>query len=820
MQSLFADVVLPVPIPQLFTYLVPLPMIAQMEVGKRVVVPFGRKKLYSGIVYALHHNTPFAYEAKEVVEILDADPLVNALQLKFWTWMAEYYQCAPGDVYKAALPAGLKLESETHVVFNTAHETEVRLNDKELAVVEFVKKKKVCTILEIQNATEINNLLPIINRLIDEELVFANEHVRESYKPKTVNVLALSPGYRSEAALRKLFGTLEKAPKQLEMLMQFLSLAGYADALKGKTVERRRLIEKSEGAASMLATLIKKEVVLQIETEVDRLDFSHHATIPPYPLSDIQAETLRQIKDEHATRDVVMLHGVTSSGKTEIYIHLIGEQLELGNQVLYLLPEIALTTQITARLKRHFGSKLGIYHSKYSDAERVEVWENLRRHANYQIILGVRSSVFLPFTHLGLVIVDEEHEASFKQYDPAPRYHARDAAIVLAHFHGAKVVLGTATPSIESYYNAQTGKYGLVELFHRHQHIQLPQILVADVMEARKKKQMMSHFTPLLMEHLSKTLQNGEQAILFQNRRGFSPYVECAECATIPKCKYCDVSMTYHKHINHLTCHYCGFSYVLPGTCAACGAPALETRGFGTEKIEEEIKLLFPDARVARMDLDTTRTRKAHENLIGELETGNVDILIGTQMVSKGLDFEKVSLVGILDADSMLNFPDFRAHERAFQLMAQVSGRAGRKGKQGTVILQTANIQHPVVRQVIANDYKSLYDTQLVERQQFKYPPYYRLVELTVKHKDVNKTDRAAKNLALGLRHLFGDRVLGPHTPLIGRIQNQYIRQIMLKIERTASPQKAKEMVQAAIHSLVAQPEYRSVWIQVDVDPQ
>lgn len=820
MQSLFADVVLPVPIPQLFTYLVPPYMEGQMEEGKRVVVPFGRKKLYSGIVYALHHQTPQAYEAKEVVAVLDIDPLVNPLQLRFWTWMAEYYQCAPGDVYRAALPAGLKLESETHVVFNTSHEAEVALNDKELAVLEFVRQKKVCTILEIQNTTEIGNLLSIINRLIDEELVFVNEHVRESYKPKTVNVLALSPEYRTEEALRKLFTSLEKAPKQLETLMHLLSLVGYADALKGKTVERGKLAEKGEGVATALVPLIKKGVVMQIQSEVDRLDFSHQATLPPQPLSDVQSNALQQIKQGHLEKDVVLLHGVTSSGKTELYIHLIEEQLQAGNQVLYLLPEIALTTQITSRLKRHFGNKLGIYHSKYSDAERVEVWENLRRHANYQVILGVRSSVFLPFSHLGLVIVDEEHEASFKQYDPAPRYHARDAAVVLAHFHGAKVLLGTATPAVESYFNAQSGKYGLVELFQRHQQIQLPKIVVVDVLEARKKKQMRSHFTPLLMEHLSQTLQNGEQAILFQNRRGFSPYVECGECATIPKCKYCDVSMTYHKHINHLTCHYCGYSYVLPGTCAACGSPSLETRGFGTEKIEEEIKLLFPEARVSRMDLDTTRTKRAHENLIGELEAGNVDILIGTQMVSKGLDFEKVSLVGILDADSMLNYPDFRAHERAFQLMAQVSGRAGRKGKQGTVVLQTANPLHPVVLQVIQNDYKSLYDAQVQERQHFKYPPYYRLVELTVKHKDVNKTDRAAKNLALGLRHLFGDRVLGPHTPLIGRIQNMYIRQIMLKIERTASPQKAKEMVQAAIHSLVAQPEYRSVWVQVDVDPQ
>jgi primosomal protein N' (replication factor Y) (superfamily II helicase) len=819
MQPLFADIVLPVPIPQLFTYEVPPSMAERLAVGMRVVVPFGRKKLYSGIVCKLHAQKPDGYEVKPIDTLLDVDPIVNDLQLRFWAWLSEYYQCAPGDVYKAALPAGLKLESETHVFYNTAYDGETELNERDIKVVEFVKGKKACTILEIQTATDINNLLPIINKLIDAGLVFVNEHLRDSYKPKTVNVLALHPQVRSEDALREQFGQLERAPKQLELLMQFLSMAGYAAALTGKTIERSALLSKFEGADGALASLIKRGALLQIECEVDRLDLSARDVAIPNALSAAQQQAMNQIKEHHQQKDTVLLHGVTSSGKTEIYIHLIEEQLQKGNQVLYLLPEIALTTQITTRLKRHFGNKLGIYHSKYSDAERVEVWENLRQHANYQVILGVRSSIFLPFSHLGLVIIDEEHESSFKQYDPAPRYHARDAALVLAHFHGAKVLLGTATPSIESYYNAQTGKFGLVELFERHQNIMMPEIVIANTLEARRKKQMKSHFSPLLMEHIEKALGSGEQVILFQNRRGFSPYVECKECANIPKCKYCDVSMTYHKHINQLTCHYCGYNYILPQTCAACGAPALETRGFGTEKIEEELKLMLPDARLARMDLDTTRSKKAHENLIGEFEKGNIDILIGTQMVTKGLDFEKVSLVGILDADSMLNFPDFRAHERAFQLMAQVSGRAGRKHKQGLVVLQTNNPEHQVVKQVIDNDYKGLYDNQFSERQHFKYPPFYRLIELTVKHKDANKTDRAAKNLALGLRHLFGDRVLGPHAPLIGRIQNLYIREIMLKIERNASPQKAKEMVQAAIHSLIAQPEYRSVAVTIDVDP-
>jgi primosomal protein N' (replication factor Y) len=795
-------------------------MMPAVEVGKRVVVPFGRKKFYSGVIFSIHANTPVHYEAKEVVAVLDSHPIVNQKQFKFWTWMADYYQCTPGDVYKAALPSGLKLESESHVFYNSDHQAEVMLNEKETLVVDFVSEKKSCTINEIQNHTGINTLLPILNRLIDEGIVSVSEQMREAYKPKTINIMALAPAFQDNDKLKAAFDDLGRAPKQVELLMLFIQMVGFNDAINGKSVQRTALLEKSGDQASALSGLIKRGILVQEQMTVGRLDYSSREVIVTNPLSESQQIAIDAIRNLHAQKETVLLHGVTSSGKTEIYIHLIEEQINKGKQVLYLLPEIALTAQITSRLKKHFGNHLGIYHSKYSDAERVEVWNDLLEQSHYKVILGVRSSIFLPFDNLGLIIIDEEHETSYKQFDPAPRYHARDSALVLAHYHGAKVLLGTATPSIETYFNVQSGKYGLVELMVRHKGIQMPEIITVDVREARRKKQMRSHFTPLLIEQIGKALANKEQVILFQNRRGFSPYVECSECASIPKCKHCDVSMTYHKHINHLTCHYCGYSYVLPASCPACGSPSLETRGFGTEKIEEEIKIFFPDARVSRMDLDTTRTKKAHENIIAEFETGDVDILIGTQMISKGLDFERVSIVGILDADSMLNYPDFRAHERAFQLMAQVSGRAGRKNRQGKVILQTTDPSHLVIRQVINNDFKGLYDTQLAERQMFKYPPFYRIVNLTVKHSDMNKVTRAASNLANGLRHVFGERVLGPHAPVIGRIQNLHIRQIVMKIEKTASISKSKEMIQATIHQLLAQPEYRGVIVQIDVDPQ
>lgn len=817
MSALFVDIIIPVPIPQLFTYSLPEGMVGECVTGMRVVVPFGRKKFYSGIVAAIHSNVP-DYETKEVMSLLDTHPVVLDRQLEFWAWMAEYYQCSPGEVYKAALPSGLKLESETQVVYNEAHSAQQPLSEKEQKVADYLEQQKHATLNDISLATGIANVMPIINYFIELGIVFASEQLRDSYKPKIVQMVALSLALRTEESLRKAFSALERAPKQLEMLMQVMSLAGYHKALEGESITRADLLAKG-GSATLLAELMKKGMLMQIEKVVGRIDTELLDTLQPHPLSEVQQTAIEGIRTHFQSQSTVLLHGVTSSGKTELYIHLIEEQIAAGKQVLYLLPEIALTTQITTRLRRHFGNRLGIYHSKYSDAERVEVWNDVLNQTNFQVILGARSAIFLPFNNLGLIIVDEEHEPSYKQYDPAPRYHARDASLVLARLHNAKVLLGTATPSIETYYNVTSGKFGLVELFDRYQGIQMPNIVVADVRDAKRKKQMKSHFTPLLIDHIGQALANNEQVILFQNRRGFAPYIECGQCAWIPKCDNCDVSMTYHKHTNTLTCHYCGSSRSLPQTCPACGSPAIETRGFGTEKIEEEIKLFFHEARVARMDTDTVRSRKAHEQMIHEFEQHHVDILIGTQMISKGLDFDGVSLVGILDADAMLNYPDFRAFERGFQLMAQVSGRAGRKNKQGTVILQTTNADHPVIQQVIANNFALLYATQVAEREAFKYPPFFRLIHITIKHKDQNKAHRAADNLALGLRHTFGDRVLGPQAPVIARIQNLYIRQIVLKIEKKSSPSKAKDFIQRTIHALIAQPDYRSVIVQIDVDP-
>ncbi|MBN2165524.1 MAG: primosomal protein N' [Marinilabiliaceae bacterium] len=820
MKTLFIDIILPIPIPQLFTYNVPESFLPDIKIGKRVIVPFGRKKFYSGIITYIHNNEPTAYQTKEIISVLDESPVVCESQIKFWFWMAEYYQCSIGEVYKAALPSGLKLESETRVSINESSNIEIKLKEKELLVLDYIKSKKNCSISDIQKNCDINQPLLIINKLINHELIYINEELKQNYKPKYKTIIKPGVKINNETKLKNVFNELNKAPKQLDTLMAFISIVGFKKLFSDGAIDKTVLVEKCGNKTTALNELIKKEILIQEHEEVDRLNNKTIITKDVKSLSIEQSLALNSIKNQLTEKNTVLLHGVTSSGKTEIYIHLIQEQIDKGNQVLYLLPEIALTTQITSRLKQHFGNKLGIYHSKYSDSERVELWQNLLKKNDYMIILGARSSIFLPFTKLSLIIVDEEHETSYKQYDPAPRYHARDAAIVLAGIHKAKVILGTATPSIESYYNSQTGKYGLTTLKSRHQGIQLPEIRIANIREAKRKKQMQSHFTPLLIEQIKLALDNNEQIILFQNRRGFAPYIECKECATIPKCKNCDVSMTYHKKSNHLTCHYCGYSMSLPNTCIACGAPALETRGFGTEKIEEEIKLFFPEAKIGRMDIDTARTKKAHEKIIHEFENNHIDILIGTQMISKGLHFDNVSLVGILDADLMLNFPDFRAFERSFQLLSQVSGRAGRKSKRGTVILQTTDPNHPVIQQVVQNNFDLLYSQQIEERNIFKYPPFYRLININVKHKNDIVAKKASHNLSLALKSIFGNRVLGPQSPIISKIQNLHIQQILIKIERKASPAKSKEYIQSAINSLLAQPTYRSVIIQIDVDPQ
>ena len=817
---MFADIVLPVPLPLLFTYEIPAELKNEVQTGCRVVVSFGKKRLLSGVVFKLHNKAPEAYETKPILSVLDDAPVITALQLQLWQWIADYYQCTLGEVYKAALPSGLKLESETRIACNPDFETESPLSTRLSEILDFLSGKKQASIQEINDFTGLKNSYPMVKQLIEMEAVFVNERIQQSYHPKKEPFLSLHPGIHNENDLRLRFEQLNRAPKQLHCLMTFLQKSGGVEqALNGGEIAKKELLTAIDSSAAPIAELIKKQILLQNLHEVSRLDNWEGTLKDKKTLSDEQNTALNEVKDGFNENRPVLLHGVTSSGKTELYIHLIDDTLKQGRQALYLLPEIALTTQITSRLKAHFGDKLGIYHSKFSDAERVEVWNNLLQHNGYEVVLGVRSAVFLPFSNLGLIIVDEEHETSFKQYDPAPRYHARNVALVMARQFNANVLLGTATPSIESYFNAQTGKYKLVELSTRYEGIELPDIVVVNTRDARRRKTMKGLFSPALIEAMSAALNRKEQVILFQNRRGFAPYLECTMCAHIPKCPHCDVSLTYHKHLNHMVCHYCGYTTPTFTTCPACGNPSLELRGFGTQKVEEEIQLLFPEARVARMDLDTTRSKKGYENIISSFENGQMDILVGTQMVTKGLDFDRVSLVGILNADGMLNNPDFRAFERSFQMMAQVSGRAGRKNRRGTVVLQTSNPEHPVINFVRRNDFAAFYQQQIEERQAYKYPPFFRLINLTIRHKNQNVTHQAAVALGNELRKVFGSRVLGPQMPPVNKIQDLYLERIMLKMERKASITKSKQLMQNCINAVLSQQRWRYVAVAADVDP-
>ena len=816
----YIDVIVPLPLSGTFTYSVPDEWADAVRIGMRVVVPFGKKKMYTAIVSIIHtHKPELLYEVKDVICLLDNQPVLRYPQLKFWEWVGAYYQAYPGDVYQAAVPAGLKLESETRVCINPDFEAEHILSGKEQRILDALSDGKSVNVAELNKVTEIRDVLPTLKILLEKGAVEVSEELTEKFRAKTDTFVRLSDDARHEENLRRIFDELGRAKKQLDILMMYIDLSKCLIPARQREVTRKELLEKSGASPAVLAALVERGVLETYLKEIGRLDISDLPTNAVYALNEFQQTALSSIEKQFKEKPVVLLHGVTSSGKTEIYIHLIQKVLDEGKQVLYLVPEIALTTQLTSRLKRVFGKRLGVYHSKFSDAERVEIWNNVLNDKSYEVIIGVRSSIFLPFRQLGLVIVDEEHESSYKQYDPAPRYHARNAAIVLASMHGAKTLLGTATPSIESYFNTETGKYGLVELHQRHEEMQLPEIVVVDTKEAYHKKRMEGHFSDVLLEKIAKALGNNEQIILFQNRRGYAPYIECKGCAYVPKCKNCDVSLTVHKVFNTLTCHYCGYTEPIPTICPVCKTPNLNTKGFGTEKIEDEIRQIFPDARVSRMDLDTTRSKKSYEKLITDFENHKVDILIGTQMVTKGLDFEHVSLVGILNADNMLNFPDFRAHERAYQLMAQVSGRAGRKNKRGLVVLQTSQPEHTVIGQVIRNDYAAMYKLQTEERKQFKYPPYFRMIQVTLRHKDVKVLQQAAFTLAGQLRAIFGPRVLGPIDPVVSRIQNLFIKQIILKIENEASPAKAKEMLQHASDELLTQSRFKAVRIGLDVDP-
>ncbi|MFK2750087.1 primosomal protein N' [Bacteroides fragilis] len=815
----YVDVILPLPLPRCFTYSLPDEGAEEVQIGCRVVVPFGRKKYYTAIVRNVHHYAPTEYEVKEISTVLDTSPILLPGQFRFWEWLADYYLCTQGDVYKAALPSGLKLESETIVEYNPDFKADAPLSEREQLVLDLLAKEPEQCVTKLEKESGLKNILTVIKSLLDKEALFVKEELRRTYKPKTEARVRLAADASGEENLRRIFDELERAPKQLALLMKYVELSGVLGGGASKEVSKKELLQRASASPAIFNGLVEKQIFEVYYQEIGRLNRLVGKTVELNVLNEHQQRAYHEIMQSFQEKNVCLLHGVTSSGKTEVYIHLIEETLRQGRQVLYLLPEIALTTQITERLKRVFGSRLGIYHSKFPDAERVEIWQKQLTEEGYDIILGVRSSVFLPFRNLGLVIVDEEHENTYKQQDPAPRYHARNAAIVLASMYGAKTLLGTATPSVETWQNATTGKFGWVELKERYKEIQLPEIIPVDIKELHRKKRMTGQFSPLLLQYVREALDNKQQVILFQNRRGFAPMIECRTCGWVPKCKNCDVSLTYHKGINQLTCHYCGYTYQLPRSCPACEGVELMHRGFGTEKIEDDVKLIFPEASVARMDLDTTRTRSAYEKIIADFEQGKTDILIGTQMVSKGLDFDHVSVVGILNADTMLNYPDFRSYERAFQLMAQVAGRAGRKNKRGRVVLQTKSIDHPIIRQVMTNDYEDMVAGQLAERQMFHYPPYYRMVYVYLKNRNETLLDVMAHTMAEKLRALFGNRILGPDKPPVARIQTLFIRKIVVKIEQNAPMSRARELLLRVQREMIEDERFKSLIVYYDVDP-
>lgn len=815
-KTLFAEVILPLAISKNYTYRVPYEQNDAVAIGKRVVVQFGKSKLYTAVVKALGELAPEKYEAKYIIEVLDDKPVVTAKQLEFWEWLADYYMCNIGEVMNAALPAALKLASETKIVLNPEQVDKDTLHDKEFLIVEALEIQPELTVSDIAKLLGQKTVMPILKQMFEKNIINISEEVSERYKPRKKTFITLNPVYNNPENLRELFPILEKrAPKQADALLAYIKLARHQ-----KNITKNELIEESGAGESSIKSLIEKDILFAEERNVSRLH--HEEDGEPgntFDLSAPQAEVLQSIRTQFKEKDVTLLHGVTSSGKTQIYIRLIEEMVLNGRQVLYLLPEIALTTHIIERLRMYFGADIGVYHSRFNDNERVEVWQKVLS-GEYKIVLGARSSVFLPFNDLGLIIVDEEHETSYKQYDPAPRYNARDAAVFLANRHAGKVLLGSATPSFESYYNARTHKYGFVELAERFGGVELPVVEVVSIAAETKQKTIQSHFTGVLMDGINQALENKEQVILFQNRRGYAPILMCKICAYTPKCINCDVSLTYHKSSGKLHCHYCGYREDTPNICPACGSTHLEYKGFGTEKIEDELSVLLPEARIARMDLDTTRSRNSLQSILNNLEEKKIDILVGTQMVAKGLDFSDVTLIGIINADSLLKFPDYRANERGYQLLAQVSGRAGRRGKQGKVVIQTYDIYHRVLKQVIENNYLDLYLTEMEERRNFAYPPFYRIINLDIKHKNPDVLSNQATYIAARLREHFGERVIGPEPPLVSRIRNYYIQSIMLKFEKDGiSIVKAKSVLRDVITQFQTTKLSTGSIIQPDVDP-
>ncbi len=810
-KTFFADILLPVPVHQVFTYRVPFELNEQLKFGIRVIVPFGKSKLLTGIVIDIHERVPEAYQAKFIEHVLDDYPIVTTKQFQFWKWISSYYMAPLGDVMNAALPANFKLSSESKVVLHPDFENDQQLDEREQIIVDSLRTNEQMNLKELSSVVGIKTIQPLIKKMIEKRIILSIESLNERFSPKSMVCYLLSETFTDEELLTSFISGLEKkssSRKQLEALLTVLSEGKY-QGNSISPVSRKELVEKGV-SLSALQTLERNGVLESQRIEVSRLNGLNVDLKNKKNLTPAQQQALDEIRKSEETHVVTLLYGVTGSGKTELYVELIEEQLAQGKQVLFLLPEIALTTQLIERLSAYFGEQIGVYHSKFNQNERVEIWNTVLANdpTKYRLIIGARSSIFLPYQELGLIIVDEEHENTFKQMDPSPRYNARDAAIVLGHLHKAKVLLGTATPSIESYTNALDGKYGLVELSERYLGLQMPVIYCANIRSEKKNKSMHSHFSSQLMDAINEALHAGEQVILFQNRRGYTPMWSCEVCAWTPRCKNCDVSMTYHKHTNSLKCHYCGHVSAPVGSCGACGSNRLKMVGFGTEKIEDELSLFLPSAVIKRLDLDSTRSKNAYETIIHEFENRQIHILVGTQMITKGLDFDNVGLVGILDADMLLNRPDYRAFERAFQLMVQVAGRAGRKNKKGKVIIQTSNPDQWVLGRVMEHDFKGFYETEIQERKLFFYPPYYKMIHLTLRNTDERKLNAAAQNLTDKLRIVFKERVVGPEFPLIKRIQNFFIKEIKIKIEKDAPDRKVKDK----IHN-------KSSRLSIDVDP-
>ncbi len=812
----FVEVILPLSLAKTFTYKVSEAEFHFVKNGMRVVVPFGKSKMYTALIIDKHQNEPSLYEAKEIDQILDEKPIVTEFQIAHWQWIAHYYMCAIGDVYRGAMPSALLLESETIISQKQSVVVdESLLSDEEFLIYQALQQQSSLRIQDITAILNKKNIFPIVQKLIDKNILVLQEEVQESYKPKLVRYVRLHSQYDSNSGLSELLEMLKSAAKQREIVLTYFQL----NAGEKKPISVKQLVETANSTLSIVKALIEKEILEEYFIQEDRINFSGNAQEAALQLSVAQQQAYDQIKECFESKEVCLLHGLTSSGKTEIYIKLIEEQIAIGKQVVYLLPEIALTTQLVGRLRAYFGDKVGVYHSKYSNNERVELWKQVLEHSSKaQIVIGARSALFLPFSNLSLVIVDEEHEQTFKQVDPAPRYHARDAAIVLANSHKAKVLLGSATPSIESYFNAQSDKYGLVEIKERYGNVQLPEIELVDLKDSYFRKKMTGHFSDSLIEAITSALSLGEQVILFQNRRGYSPIMECLTCGNVPQCQQCDVSLTYHKHKNQLRCHYCGYSMAKPTHCHSCSSIDLATKGFGTEQIEQELLTIFPNAKIGRMDQDTTRGKFGFEKIIDSFKNQEIEILVGTQMLAKGLDFNNVSLVGIMNADTMLYHPDFRAFERSFQMMTQVAGRSGRSEKRGKVVIQTYNPEHNTIQQVTRNDYIGMYKEQLYDRQIYKYPPYFRLVKLTLKHRDFDKLKEGAMWLYQVMSQNLALPVLGPEEPPISRIRNEYIRTILIKIPQNSPIGSTKKTIQKILNSFEAVPQYRAIKVAINVD--